>query len=598
MNTTFNSEIWILLNTIKDRLLTFVEKKCLEKNNQNQDEFEFFEMSRPCLINEQNPHYEIHLAFLKFELAEYSADYLIKEGFRLLMPVISDETKLFVPQKKIYFIFTGEPDEQIPLNVHFIIEWVIISDIELNAIHSIKPTHLSESEKETSIFKQQLYPYIQDMKRYLNPSTKHPKDYPPYIEDAHEGEKYPRYSRVIVGPVHAGIIPPGRFTFDLVGERVHLFKADLQYTHKGIERLCENSQDICKDSDENVWSKVTSIMGSVAGDTSAAYECAYCRAVEFLSQTFPCEQDLWIRAILLELERIANHINDIGLMARGVSFEGPATVCCVLKENIRQWCQELTGSRLLKDCFRLGGIKPEVRNIFLSAFSSKLFPELSTILNYFFQAVEEKSLFWESFWDHSLVRDRTSVGVLASKWVKNFAAPGIVAKSVNLNRDFRLQHPWGPYLDPDTQQILTKKYDPIETNGDVMSRFAVRIREIKQSKDLVEKWQTELRHKKYQHVSESNVIDNLKTLPPYSFHVGHCEGWRGEVVCWVMKDIDNTIFRLKIRDPSMVNWVVMENLMNYEKKTKEEQLEANHLGIACFPLINKSFNLSYSGNDL
>ncbi|MBI5681848.1 MAG: NADH-quinone oxidoreductase subunit C [Deltaproteobacteria bacterium] len=353
-----------------------------------------------------------------------------------------------------------------------------------------------------------------------------------------------------VGPVHAGIIEPGHFRFQAVGEDIINLEEKLGYVHKGIEKRFETMS----------WMDGAKLAGRVSGDSTAAHSIAYCRAVEAISKTNPPERALWLRALMLERERITNHLGDLGAIANDAAFAFILYQFSRLKEHILRTNYKLFGHRFMMDKVIPGGVNvdltPEGRDIILNELESfeKEFEKLVTIYD------ENPSL-----------EDRLrGTGILTPEKAKELCVVGFVARASGQNQDSRIQSPFPPY-----DRIIPKIR--VLNSGDVHARAWVRIEEIRDSIRIIR--------------------EILKTMPageaasgfnqPLPDKAGFAvvEGWRGEIVYWVQSGAKGEINRCMVRDPSSVNWIALE--------------EAIHGNIVPdFPLCNKSFNQSYSGNDL
>jgi len=378
-------------------------------------------------------------------------------------------------------------------------------------------------------------------------------------------------SRIVVGPVHAGVIEPGRFTFALVGEEIQGVRIDLGYKRKGIEKLFEGRAP----------GDGVELAGSVSGDSSVAHELAYCLAVESLADVSPVPRDQTLRAILLELERVANHVNDVGALARDVAFDWPATQIFVLRERLRVLSEEWAASRLLRRTMRLGGLRSEVAEKLAEGWSGGALPgALEEVLTEFREVAR-------ILWENVTVRGRMEgLAPLSREDARRFAVSGILARSSGLARDDRLDHPWGPYAD--YPHDLHHRFYDHDYVGDVLSRLAIRLDEIEASRVLLG-WLAErlVGQLEGDSVTDEKVASGLREAEPYTYRIGSCEGWRGDVVYWLMKDAEDRLFRVKVRDPSRVGWPALEHV-----------LSTGEVALGDFPLINKSFNLSYAGNDL
>ena len=355
-----------------------------------------------------------------------------------------------------------------------------------------------------------------------------------------------------VGPVHAGIIEPGHFRFTVAGEEIILLESKLGYTHKGTEKLFE----VLPMADKIRLSE------RVSGDTSFSHSLAFCQAIENLSDIEVPARAKYLRVIFSEMERLANHFNDIGfiMMDTGYSFGGAN--CARLREVIMQWNERLTGSRFLRGVNTIGGLTRDIED----ETSTELLPALKKLQNDFNEVIEiAKS-------SSSLLNRLSGTGKLACQIAVDHGVIGVVGKAMEIAHDARIEYPYAAY-----DQL--KFSIALEKEGDVMARWSVRIKEVQSSIEILEQAILGIpADKKLK--SDKDVI-----LRSNSCTMGVAEGWRGEIIYFVVTDSAGHVGRVDVRDPSFVNWP----LVSYATKGNV---------VPDFPLINKSFNLSYSGNDL
>jgi len=361
-----------------------------------------------------------------------------------------------------------------------------------------------------------------------------------------------------VGPVHAGIIEPGHFRFNVAGEEILNLEGRLGYSHKGTEKLFETLPlpDTIKLSER------------ISGDSSFSHSLAFVCTLERLSETHVSERTRYIRTIGNELERIVAHTNDIGyvLMDTGFSFggmHGPR-----LRESIMRWNEQLTGSRFLRGVNTVGGVCKDI--------SDSLLIELKTFLTKFEKDFNEVIDIAGN--SSSVLHRLEDTGRLPADIARDHGVTGIAGRACGIARDARRDFPYAayPYL----------QFDVAKANScDVLARYSIRVQEVRQSiiliKEAIEKMPkatgtiTALPHKKL-----SEII-----FKPNSYAVSIVEGWRGDLVHFVATDSEGKISRVDVRDPSFVNWTAVG-------------FAGRGNVVPDFPLINKSFNLSYSGNDL
>ena len=353
---------------------------------------------------------------------------------------------------------------------------------------------------------------------------------------------------VPVGPVHAGIIGPGHFRFSVAGEPIINLELRLGFTHRGVEKLFEGK----------FFADVVGLSECVSGDSSFAHSLAFAQAAEKISGvTVPVQANV-LRAIFLELERMYNHVNDIGGIAIDVGFSFPHSYASIIKEAILQLNEKLTGNRYLKKVNVVGGVTQGIdetkKQLLIDSLESIKydFNELLKILN--------SSV---SFMDRV-----DTTGVLRRKTAEDLGVVGLVARASGIPTDLRKYFP-GVYG-------LTKFKMVTQESGDVLARLRVRISEFEESIRLIEAFVGKL-------VKSVELIVSPKGREGSA--LGYAEGWRGPVLYWLETNHAGLIERCKVVDPSFLNW---------------QGLSFAVLGniIPDFPLCNKSFDLSYSGNDL
>ena len=351
-----------------------------------------------------------------------------------------------------------------------------------------------------------------------------------------------------VGPIHAGIIEPGHFRFNVAGERILTLEGKLFFTHKGVEKLLEGKNII----------EGLPFIERLSGDMAASHALAYMQAAEKISTCNISERALMLRTLVCELERLTMHIHDlanIGGMGTGYSFI--AANGFRIKERLMRLSDEILGNRFWRGLIIPGGVSKDfsleqLDKILLVAKEARC--EMSKIV--------KTALASDGFLDRL-----QTTGILPLEAAKAFGALGIAARGSGLDRDVRRDHPYGAYA----------KY-PVEValkhHGDVRSRYSVRIVEMKKSIELIEKLITE--------ISEGEIMSSFQTAD--GFALGAVESWRGEILC-ALQIKNGVIERCFPRDPSFCNWALF-GIMGPGNIVPD------------FPLINKSLNLSYSGTDL
>ncbi len=355
-----------------------------------------------------------------------------------------------------------------------------------------------------------------------------------------------------VGPVHAGIIEPGHFRFSVAGEEIILLEPRLGYKHKGIEKLFE-----ILELNEKI-----KLSEKVSGDTSFSHSLAFCQAVENLADITVSEKAKYLRIIFGELERLANHLNDIGFIMSDTGYSFGGSSGTRLREIIMQWNEKLTGSRFLRGVNIIGGVTTEISSETLN----KLFEDLSKLLQDFDEviAISENS--------SSLLNRLSGTGKLDKKTALDYGIIGVAGRASGIPHDARIEFPYANY------KLL--KFDiALEEEGDVRARMYVRIKEVLTTIQIIEQAVRKMP------IDEEFKVNGKISLRKNSCAIGITEGWRGEIVYFVITDSLGNISRVDVRDPSFINW----QLLGYAGKGNI---------VPDFPLINKSFNLSYCGNDL
>ena len=353
-----------------------------------------------------------------------------------------------------------------------------------------------------------------------------------------------------VGPVHAGIIEPGHFRFQAVGEDVLNLEEKLGYVHKGIEKRFEALS----------WEDGGRLAGRVSGDTTVAHALAYCRAIEAMTGCIPPDRALWLRALMLERERIANHVGDIGAICNDAAFSFLQYQLSRLREVMLRTNYMLFGHRFLMDRVIRGGVANDI--------TPNGIKEILSELNLLSKEFERLVVIYD---ENPSLEDRVrDAGILTPADAKELGVVGFVARASGQPLDCRIQSPFPPY-----DQIIPKMI--VLQSGDVHARAWVRVEEIRDSIRIIREMLNIL--------PEGEI--SVRFDPPPADRMGFAtvEGWRGEIVYWIQSGPKGEINRCMVRDPSSVNWLAVE--------------QAIHGNIVPdFPLCNKSFNQSYSGHDL
>ena len=356
---------------------------------------------------------------------------------------------------------------------------------------------------------------------------------------------------VAVGPIHAGIIEPGHFRFSVAGEPIMQLEIHHFWKHRGVEKLFERQQ----------LTEAVPLAERVSGDTTVGHSLAYCQAVETLMQVEVPRRARYLRSFFLELERLYNHLGDVGAICNDVAYALAHAHCGRMKEQIMQLHDRLTRSRFLRGVNRVGGVGSDLTNEQLTQTVAELdgiepdFTELEKIV----------------LADASLADRLETTGVLLERIAWDHSVMGVVGRASGIERDIRRDHPFAAY-DELPPKVVLYRY------GDVRARMRVRMDEIHESMRLIR----EIR----QRIPQGPIVVQPTGEPaPGTWALSAVEGWRGEILYMVMAGENGGIHRCKVRDPSFVNWPAIQWAV---------------LGniVPDFPVINKSFNMSYAGNDL
>lgn len=361
----------------------------------------------------------------------------------------------------------------------------------------------------------------------------------PFLEVEGEG-----VYEIPVGPVHAGIIEPGHFRFSVVGETILRMKARLWFVHRGVEKLFEGRRPA--DGIE--------LAERISGDTAVGHSLAYAMAVEAAAGIDVADQDRVARALLLELERLHNHIADLGAIANDVGYGLINAHMSRLRETLLRLNKATTGHRLLRGSITIGGVR-------LAAL-----PDVQTVASV---AVQAADLVQHTL-ANATARDRfTGTAVLSREAATGLGTLGYVARASGVDIDARRDH---PFVD------LGERFSVVvQSGGDVLSRYMVRVGEVEVSAHLV----ADLVRRLGGANGSGEQVDPQRA----GSGLGLVEGWRGTIAHRVELDSSGSLGRVKIVDPSFFNWPALPVAL------------ADTI-VPDFPLVNKSFNQSYAGNDL
>ncbi len=386
-----------------------------------------------------------------------------------------------------------------------------------------------------------------------------PPDYFPLRKDAvareftDDGRSFPFTEvggegvyEIPVGPVHAGIIEPGHFRFSVVGETIIDMKSRLYFTHKGTEKLFEGRAPAAG----------VELAERISGDTTVGHSLAFCQAVEAAAGVRVPERAEYVRVILLEMERLYNHVADFGAIANDTGYAVAHSHCFRIRERLLRLNKRLTGNRLLRGGIVPGGVGADLPP------GLDLQAEVEAALRDFDEIVELSLA-------NTLVMDRLDgAGRLTTQTARDHGVLGFVARGSGMDIDVRRDHPFAAY------DRLSFRV-PVFESGDVKARTLVR-------------WTrrgSRSTHPAGRDHLPPGPLASLCPLPAFAPAFWMVEGWRGAIVHWVMGGATGRLSRVKVMDPSFLNWrplsyALLKNI------------------VPDFPLCNKSFNQSYSGNDL
>ncbi len=353
-----------------------------------------------------------------------------------------------------------------------------------------------------------------------------------------------------VGPVHAGIIEPGHFRFQVVGEKVLRLEERLGWVHKGIEKRFEDMTLV----------EGARLAGRISGDSTVAYAWAYAQAVEAIAGIAVPPRAAWLRALLLERERIANHLGDLGYLGNDGGFAFGLAQFSRLKEEVLRTNLIVFGHRLLMDRIVPGGVACDVAE----EHGERILAECAML-------EREVKIVHDVYNDHAGVQDRIrTCGRVTPELAAKLGLTGLAGRASGQARDLRCDFPTAPY-----DALAVRKAG--SADGDVAARVAVRFAEVDESLRLVREILAAL--------PSGDVCTAIGSVPEHRLGLGAVEGWRGPVFVALTSGPDQSIRRCHPHDPSWQNWPVVEHAI------------IDNI-VPDFPLINKSFNLSYSGHDL
>jgi Ni,Fe-hydrogenase III large subunit len=369
----------------------------------------------------------------------------------------------------------------------------------------------------------------------------------PYAFLPSEGEAL---HQIAVGPVHAGIIEPGHFRFTANGEHVVRLEQRLGYVHKGIEQLMTGA----------TLPRAAELACRTSADSAVAYALAFARAAEAALQIEAPPRAQYLRGVMAELERLANHFGDIGAICNDASFTLMHAQTGILRERTLRAAEACFGHRLMMDAIVPGGVSRDIA------------PDARTELKSLLTEIQKEFPRLIELYDNTAsLQDRTvTTGIVKAEYARRFGAGGYVGRACGRAFDARKALPYPPYNE--------LAFDvPVLDDGDVNARVWIRIREVEQSVRLIEQMLDRL--------PPGEIRADTKPLGRASEGIALAEAFRGDVLVWLRLDGEPKVARCHLRDASWFQWPLLE-----------AAIEGNI--VADFPLCNKSFNCSYSGHDL
>ena len=379
---------------------------------------------------------------------------------------------------------------------------------------------------------------------WLKPVRNHEKEYP-FFEI--QGEEI---HQVGVGPIHAGVIEPGHFRFMCNGEKVYDLEIRLGYQHRGVEDLF-------------LQNPTNQLAESVCGDSVIAYNLAYSKAMEALLNIEVSNKAQLIRLIALEMERAAIHIGDLGAIAGDTAYQMGNAIFGATRTLVINSLLEISGSRFGRGLIKVGGVNFDI--------DEKLAQNILKTLEKV--GADVKRTTTTMLKSATVISRLERTGVVSYESAKSLGLVGMAGRASGVELDSRFDFPDKWFMDKDDKKF--------KATGDVYSRTRLRYKEIMQSLSLIRKFMRML--PEYKNEPLSVPVNN--GLYGEKFVVSIVEGWRGEVIHTAIADNNGRLSRYKIKDPSFNNWYGLA-------------MAVRNNGISDFPLCNKSFNLSYCGNDL
>ncbi|MDA8440927.1 MAG: NADH-quinone oxidoreductase subunit C [Peptococcaceae bacterium] len=495
---------------------------------------------------------ELHLAIGRENIPQLAGKFVHAWSFELVQLLANDE-RVIDGDFKLYYTFAGKEDQLVIVQTSIAEDDLTFPSIsasipaadwyerEVRDLFGIEPVNHPSAERLAvhADWPEKVYA----MRRDFNLDTVVPRLDQQFSFKQVKGEGV---MEIPVGPIHAGIIEPGHFRFSAVGDKVINLEARLFYAHRGMEKLCEG-----KTPEQGLL-----VAERICGACSCAHSTAYCQAVEKISHTSLPPRAEFIRTIALELERLYNHVGDVGNICAGVGFAFGTMYGARLKENILRLNELVFGSRFLRGINIPGGVRRDIDAVNACRINEALeetareFNEFTAIL-----------LSTESFLDRV-----KKTGILSKQIAADLHAVGPAARASGINRDSRRDHPYAAYR-------LVSFRVPVYKQGDVLDRVNLRIDESAESIGIIKQALRQL--------PAGELRTPLNDLAPFSYALGVTESPRGENVHFVMSGSDNTILRHMVRSASYCNWQVLPSTVPGNI-------------VPDFPLINKSFELCYA----
>jgi len=448
---------------------------------------------------------------------------------------------LFEPDTKIFAIASHNLENSTFPSVGRVHAAAIRPERAMRDLHGVKPVGLNDNRPWLDHGK---WPLRHPLKSEADAVRRH-KVYP-FLPAEGEG-----LHQIPVGPVHAGIIEPGHFRFTCAGETVVRLEQRLGYAHKGVEKLLEG-----KTPDQ-----AAKLCARISGDSTVAYSLAFARSVEAALEVNIPSRAHWLRALMAELERLANHFGDIGAICNDAAFALLHAHFGILREDVLQAAERCFGHRLMMDRIIPGGVAVD-----LVAAGREVLEHLTAGLRARLPRLVE-------VYDNTpSLQDRTrNTGHLDPALAQRFAAGGYVGRASARVFDARKDLAFAPYASLSFEVPLFDK-------GDVDCRIWLRIREAEQSISLIK-----------QIIAGLPKGETVADLPADGGEIREgvaiVEGFRGDIFMWTRLGAQHRIVRCHPRDPSVFQWPLLEAVI-------KDNI------VADFPLCNKSFNCSYSGHDL